>query len=171
MRTRDVDWAVKIGGHYIHVCSAGGDLPDIVEDNLFEIWNELKETRVLFSPEQIVVNDEYLNRRFPAQDDNSNAEIRFQREWYIHSFRAMAMRGFYSFDRDITSPIEDSKYYLVAYPRIPGTRQNLTFPEINQEIEPLDLSGCDIVSYINRLAPVEDRNTDRETRNRRKKRD
>lgn len=167
LRTRDIDWAVKIGDHYIHVSSAGGDLPDIVEENLFRIWRGLKKTHVLFSSDQIEFNEDYLSRRFPIQENNK--EIQFQREWYIHSFRAMAMRGFYSFDRDITSPIDDSKYYLVAYPKTAGLQRTLYFPEINQEIDPIVLSGCDVVSYINRLAPIENWKTNRQTRKRRKK--
>ncbi len=127
LRTHDIDWAVKIGEIYIHVSSAGDDLPKIVDKNLWTVWKELKRSKNVCDEGNVKYNDDYLNELFPLrpEDEELRRELLQQsekenemlrREWYIHSFRAMAMRGFYSFDRDLNSPIGDSYYRLVAYP-------------------------------------------------------
>ena len=53
MRTRDVDWAIRIGKFYIHVSSAGDDLPAAVQENLYDIWDALKSAPVLYKAEDV----------------------------------------------------------------------------------------------------------------------
>ena len=60
----------------------------------------------------------------------------------------MAKRGFYSFDRDIRTPIDKSKYRLVAKPEKMKIPPNYNFPEINLQRTPEELDVQDIVALI-----------------------
>ena len=146
LRCRDIDWAVKIGANYIHVASAGGDLPKIVEDKLFDIWRELKNTEYVDSV--VILNESYLNEKFANLNELDYEERDFRVKWYVLSFREMAKRGFYSFDRDIRTPIDDSKYRLVAKPERMKVIPNYNFPEINLLWTPEELDGQNIVALI-----------------------
>jgi hypothetical protein len=156
LRTRDIDWAVKIGSIYIHASSAGDDLPIIVDNNLTKIWDVLKSSEVIYAADDVQLNDEYLNQRFPQEQTVDNEELRLRREWYIHSFRAMAMRGYYSFDRDIRTPIGESTYYLIAFPGTGGRDLHLDLPCVGSNITINELNGCNLVQLINRLSRAEE---------------
>ena len=149
LRTRDVDWGIRIGLHYIYVASAGGDIPEMIEDKLFDIWRVLKRSDALFREDEIQLNWHYLNEKFQKLTDLSYEERIFKTEWYVHSFKAMAMRGFYSFDRDIQSPYENSVYHWIARPRYNILSQELNLPTIKREIDPEEFEGKNIVALIN----------------------
>lgn len=148
LRTRDIDWAVELGGRYIHVSSAGGDLPAIVEDRLFEIWRELKDADIVCEEEDVELNEKYLSEKFPVEAEGNNVVRNISREWYIHSFKAMAMRGFYSFDRDVRFPIDESKYRMVAKPGKLKRNPEFNLPKIDLNMTPEELDGVDIVKLI-----------------------
>ena len=151
LRTRDVDWAIKIGRCFIHVCSAGDDLPDVVEEHLFDIWDALKGSRLMCGAEDVVLNEDYLNKKFPVRQGENIESSRFQREWYVHSFKAMARKGFYSFDRDISTPVMDSKYNLIAWPKEGTKVPEIPLLAINKEINISQLCGKNLVTVINDL--------------------
>lgn len=148
LRTRDIDWAVKIGKDYIHVASAGGDLPKIVDDNLFKIWQELKKTRGLIDGGDVIVKEEYISEKYAEFREVNADEADFRIQWYICSFVEMASRGFYSFDRDVRTPFEDSKYRLVASPGQMRIMPEYNLPVVDLELEPIELDGRDIVRLI-----------------------
>ena len=147
LRTRDIDWAVKIGKNYIHVASAGGDLPKIVDDHLFEIWRELKNTEDI-AEGGVIINEKYINEKFSELRDASAEEIEFRKQWYLCSFVEMARRGFYSFDRDVRTPFEDSRYRLVARPDKMKVKPEYNLPVVDLELGPEELDGRDIVRLI-----------------------
>lgn len=150
LRTRDIDWALEVAGKYIHVASAGGDLPMIVEEHLFEIWGEIKKADIVCEENDVVLNEKYLNEKYPKMTDEGPVAGNMRMEWYVHTFKAMAMRGFYSFDRDISTPVDDSKYRLVAKPgKLFKEMPKLELPKVNLEKTPEDLDGMDIVKVIN----------------------
>jgi len=151
LRTRDVDWALDIGGRYIHVASAGGDLPTIVEDRLFDIWRELKDAPIVCLERDVILNEQYLKEKFANVADEGPIAGALREEWYVHSFKAMAMRGFYSFDRDIRSPFDDSVYHLVAKPGNMSQAVHYNLPVVNLRIEVEQLDGRDIVRLINEV--------------------
>lgn len=147
---RDIDWAVEIGGKFIHVASAGGDLPTIVEDRLFEIWREIKKADIVCEENDVILNEKYLNEKYPTMTNEGAVAWNMRMEWYVHTFKAMAMRGFYSFDRDISTPFDDSKYRLVAKPgKLFKVIPKLELPKVNLEKTPEELDGMDIVKIIN----------------------
>ena len=148
LRSRDIDWAVKIGNNYIHVASAGGDLPKIVDDRLLEIWRELKETRYFDVSGEVVVNEEYIMEKFSNMRGISDDEARLSIEWYLCSFVEMARRGFYSFDRDVRTSFDDSKYRLVASPGKMRVEPEYNLPAVDIGMEPEELDGMDLVMLI-----------------------
>ena len=148
LRNRDIDWAVKIGNNFIHVASAGGDLPKIVDDHLLEIWRELKETRNFEVSGEVVVNEEYIREKFSDLRGVSDDEASLSIEWYLCSFVEMARRGFYSFDRDVRTLFDDSKYRLVASPGKMRIEPEYIFPAVEIEMEPEELDGMDLVRLI-----------------------
>lgn len=156
LRTRDIDWAVKIGDIYIHASSAGDDLPEIVDRNLTQIWDALKASPVLYTEEQVQLNDAVLNEKFPIEQMADHEDYLLKREWYVHSFRAMAMRGFYSFDRDIKTPIGDSTYHLIASPSTGGNNIHIDLPWVNTHLTIDELKSCRLVELINRFSHIED---------------
>lgn len=156
LRCRDIDWAVKLGNNYIHVASAGGDLPTIVENKLHEIWRELKKTDVI--TEEVIINEDYIAEKFPNNMDIPTEERDFRIQWYLCSFIEMAKCGFYSFDRDVRTPFEKSKYRLVVSPgRLLRERPNYDLPAIGIEMNPAELDGKDIVRLINEFARLNKR--------------
>lgn len=153
LRTRDIDWAFASGGHYIHVSSAGGDLPAVIEDRLFEVWHVLKNAEIVCEPQDVIFNEQFLREKFAKMVDNmSSQERNFRMEWYVHSFKAMAMRGFYSFDRDISTPFEGSEYHWIAKPGRNISEPHYELPEIALGFDPEELEGSDIVAIINNVA-------------------
>lgn len=158
LRTRDVDWAIRIGDLYIHASSAGDDLPEMVDHNLLEIWRVLKTTEIIYSADDIQLNEKYLNTKFARQGIAEGENFQLRKEWYVHSFRAMAMRGFYSFDRDINTPFGDSTYHLIASPK-EDKHNNLeiNLPHIETKIPIEELEECNLVDVINSLVQQEER--------------
>lgn len=155
LRTRDIDWAVKIGKHYIHVASAGGDLPKIVDENLFEIWQELRNTQDVIEGGEVVINEKYISEKFSELRNISGEESEFRIRWYLCSFVEMAGRGFYSFDRDVRTPFGDSKYRLVASPGKMRVKPECNLPTVDVALEPEELDGTDIVAIINEATKEE----------------
>ena len=158
LRTRDVDWAIRIGDLYIHASSAGDDLPEIVNQNLIEVWKAIKATRILYSADEIQLNDAYLDVKFPRQQLEVDEDFQLRKEWYIHSFRAMAMRGFYSFDRDINTPVGESTYHLIASPCANNNNAQINLPYINANLTIEELKECNLVEVINQLSQREKQN-------------
>lgn len=148
LRSRDIDWAIKAGNYYIHVASAGGDLPKIVDEHLFEIWRELKETRFLEGIGEVVINEKYINEKFSDMQDENAEVAHFRVQWYLCSFVEMARRGFYSFDRDVRTPFDDSKYRLVASPGKMRVEPEYNLPVVDMELVPAELDGKDLVRLI-----------------------
>lgn len=155
LRTRDIDWALKVGNLYIHASSAGDNLPDIVDENLSSIWKTLKSATVFYTSDQIQLNDSYLNTLFPPQKLAESDDLRLRKEWYVHSFRAMATRGFYSFDRDISTPIGESTYHLIASPGADVRNMQLKLPHVTSNMTIDEFATCNLVQVINRLSRIE----------------
>lgn len=163
LRNRDIPWAVRMGDYYIYVSSAGDNLPEIVESQLFAIWRKIKKLKVIYKREEINLNEKYLNSKFNANlNENHEDNLAFFKEWYIHSFVAMARRGFYAFDRDINTPIKDSIYHLIAYPPQVPKITNDILPYIQTDNTPMILEGTNIVSVVNQYFLPLGRNLKRE---------
>ena len=100
-------------------------------------------------------NEEYISEKYAEFREVNADEADFRIQWYICSFVEMASRGFYSFDRDVKTPFEDSKtpfedskYRLVASPGQMRVMPEYNLPVVDLELEPIELDGRDIVRLI-----------------------
>lgn len=127
--TRDIDWFVKIGDIYIHGASNGGVLPSMItKGQNRQIQQAVAKMDYLYadSENDIFINSDYVNQRLKGQKglletDGDNFSLY---NAYITSFKKMARKGFYSFDRVIASTLEEDsqesnqiQYVLIACPR------------------------------------------------------
>ena len=97
---------------------------------------------------EVVINEKYINEKFSDMQDENAEVAHFRVQWYLCSFVEMARRGFYSFDRDVRTPFEDSKYRLVASPGQMRVMLEYNLPVVDLELEPIELDGRDIVRLI-----------------------
>lgn len=113
IHTRDIDWFCIINNQYIHVASAGGQIPSQINerDTLRKIQHQVSEAEYIYSDDEILINTAFLRQKF------DNVE---KIEDYIKSFKDMAKKGFSSFDRTNLCDLNDNKYHMVCQPRKPG---------------------------------------------------
>ena len=109
MLTHDIDWFCIINGLYVHVASAGGIIPEAMRDRdeLRQLQHNVSNAPYLFSENEIVYNERFLNSHFIEGK---------AREDYVHSFRDMARKGFVSMDRTDWINPESNDYHVVCCP-------------------------------------------------------
>lgn len=109
MLTHDIDWFCVINGLYVHVASAGGIIPEDLRDRdeLRLLQHNVSKAPYLFSENEIVYNEVFLNSHFP---DGKAGED------YVRSFRDMARKGFISMDRTNWTNPESNEYHVVSLP-------------------------------------------------------
>lgn len=112
LRSHDIDWFCVANGVYIHFASAGGDIPNQINDveRLRKVQNQVASLPDIYSNEEIVYNEIAITN---AIGPNGAKE----RDSYIESFTAMARKGFASFDRTNLGDLEDNRYHLVCQPK------------------------------------------------------
>ena len=108
--SRDIDWFCVINGLFVHVASAGGMLPDAVNDRdkLREIQRTVFFAPNLYSEKQINLNKQFLDERF-GNDEKEKKE-------YLESFMAMSRKGFISVDRTHIADKSSNIYHIVCMP-------------------------------------------------------
>lgn len=128
IQSKDIDWFCVIGGVYCHIASAGGVLPDQINDRekLRDIQKKVSDASDMFTENDIVINNEFLLQRFGRYDDNRDAI-----EAYLESFRNMTRKGFVSIDRTDVMNTSENLYHIVCYPK---ERRDLSefFPDLVQ---------------------------------------
>lgn len=122
IHTRDIDWFCVINGVYVHTASAGGGIPNFIND-----YGVLRPSqRAAEALEDINTDEEvHINEAFLREKD-----VNLQQ--YLPSFVRMAKKGFYSFDRTNVDNPEDDHYHLVAWPTHPVNNVE-NMPEINSD--------------------------------------
>lgn len=127
--THDIDWFVKIGDIYIHGASNGGVLPSMItKGQNRQIQQAVAKMDYLYadSENDIFINSDYVNQRLKGQKGllETDGDNFSPYNAYITSFKNMARKGFYSFDRVIASTLEEDsqesnqiQYVLIACPR------------------------------------------------------
>lgn len=127
--TRDIDWFVKIGDIYIHGASNGGVLPSMItkgQNRLIQQAVAKMDYLYADSENEIFINSDYVNQRLKGQNGllETDGDNFSPYNAYIASFKNMARKGFYSFDRVIASTLEEDsqesnqiQYVLIACPR------------------------------------------------------
>lgn len=114
LRSRDIDWFCVIDGIYVHIASAGGLLPEGINDRERLCGNQriVYGLADIFTEEEIEVNRTFLSARFGNQDGGNQAT-----EYYLESFLSMARKGFVSLDRTNLADLDDNTYHVVCKPR------------------------------------------------------
>lgn len=146
--TRDIDWFVKIGDLYIHGASNGGILPSMItKGQNRQIQQIVAQMDYLYedSENEIYINKGYVEQRLERGEVLADSEAHYKEKTavdnlspynaYIASFKDMARKGFYSFDREIvptfytnTQRKFQKRYVLIACPK---QLQNNRLPNID----------------------------------------
>ena len=111
--SKDIDWFCIIGDVFCHVASAGGMIPDSINDRekLRGLQKRVFDSDFIFDEEDIVVNEVFLNQHFGNDEEARMA--------YMLSFMSMARKGLVSFDRTNVMDLNDQTYHIVCYPKNP----------------------------------------------------
>lgn len=136
--THDVDWFAIINGVVIHVASAGGLIPDAVKKNLSESSVYVAQLALIEKEEVITISDNFISERLgiPLGQIIDDVLLEYnltRKEAYLSSFKLMARRGLYSFDKTNINDPTDNHYHLVAWPTSEDNR-----------LKPEDSSKCQI---------------------------
>lgn len=110
MHSKDIDWFFSVNNRiFIHVASAGGLLPDSINDRekLRNIQKKVFELPYIHNEDEIIFNETFLLERFNNENEINN---------YLPSFVEMAMKGFISMDRTNLMDLEDNTYHIVCMP-------------------------------------------------------
>lgn len=110
MYSKDIDWFFSVNNRiFIHAASAGGLLPDSINDRdkLRSIQKKVFELPYIHKENEILLNEPFLWERFKNKDEINN---------YLLSFVEMAMKGFISMDRTNLMDLEDNTYHIVCMP-------------------------------------------------------
>lgn len=140
--SRDIDWFCIIGGVFCHVASAGGLLPDVVNDRekLRDIQKRVFDMDYAIGNEEIGFNNEFLYQRF-GNDIGS-------REAYLSSFIQMSRKGFVSLDRTNVMDITDQTYHVVCYPRRIIELNLLDLPQTDGDISHNQLTNIHLLDFF-----------------------
>lgn len=111
--SHDIDWFFFINKKYIHVASAGGIIPEQINDidKLRNIQRKVFELPSIFEEGEIILNEAFLDNRF-----NNKIYGEHQRSNYLRSFMDMSRKGFISLDRTNLNNWEDNTYHIVCMP-------------------------------------------------------
>lgn len=111
LRLSDIDCFFRIDKMPIFIATNGGLLPEIL-NNEEDLTNNMDWVSSLLDinkgEQSININWEYVHKRLAEQDLAA-------RKSYLYSFRRMARKGFYAYDRDLQAQNRES-YKLVAWP-------------------------------------------------------
>lgn len=151
MLSKDIDWMVGIGFHFVHAASAGGQLPTVIqqakEDNQ-EYYSKICKLPDFFTNEHIEVNpllrdilridqqkEQYQMVLKTLKIDFGNDVIAtYIEKLYIPAFLRFARKGFISFDRSNKWEAEDNNYHWVVRPKIQDFKEKLLadikFPQL-----------------------------------------
>lgn len=106
IRIRDIDWFCRVNGVYVHVASAGGSIPNMIND--YDVLRPSQRTVAglddINNDGEVYINEAFLN------------ELGVNNKYYRQSFVNMAKKGFFSFDRTNIGNPTDDHYHLVAWP-------------------------------------------------------
>lgn len=140
IQMRDIDWFMKINGTYIHAASAGGELPNFVDDykTLRCAQKQVAKLPERYNNEDLVFNEQFIKdklrdnikrlREHGYDIVEYDEESRFNN--YVATFAVMARKGFVSFDRTNIYDIADNRYHWVARPKQLNDIHDLNIPHI-----------------------------------------
>ena len=143
IHSKDIDWFCIIGDVFCHVASAGGLIPNIINDRekLRSLQKRVFDSDFIFDEEEIVVNEDFLDQHF---GDDKEA-----RKAYMLSFMSMARKGFVSFDRTNVMDLNDQTYHIVCYPKNPIRFQEFhDLYKVKGNVPYKELSNIQMLDYF-----------------------
>lgn len=141
--SKDIDLFCIIGDAFCHVASAGGMIPDVINDRekLRDLQKRVFDSDFIFDKKDIVVNEDFLNQQFGEDEEARTA--------YVHSFLNMARKGFVSLDRTNVMDLNDNTYHIVCYPKHPIRLQEfLDLCEVDGDVLHKRLSNISLLDYF-----------------------
>lgn len=116
-KLHDIEWFFQCCGWPIHAVSNAGFIPSKIDrDKNAQVQYKTEELAdVIESRNLLYINRDYVNYRIAVLENNRETAF----EDYVRGFVRMAMKGFCSFDRDITQGWETKRYVLIAAPLEP----------------------------------------------------
>lgn len=138
LKKLDIDCFFRIGNIPIFIATNGGLIPKKLnqEETLIEYAEWVSTLPDINNSKQHVnINWKYVHERLAEQDLPA-------RKSYLYSFRRMARKGFYAYDRDILSQNREV-YKLVAWPNI-----KLPSNLFEEKLMPIEVSQCEINNGI-----------------------
>lgn len=113
-KLHDIEWFFQWERWAIHAVSNAGYIPmKIDRDKNIQVQYDMEEMgNVIESRNDIYINEDYVRYRLELQNNRRDSAF----EDYLHGFVRMALKGFCSYDRDITQRWDDRKYVLIAAP-------------------------------------------------------
>lgn len=141
--SKDIDWFCIIGDVFCHVASAGGMIPDVINDRekLRDLQKRVFDSDFIFQEEDIVVNEVFLDQHF---GDDEEARIA-----YMLSFMSMSRKGFVSFDRTNVMDLNDQTYHIVCYPKNPIRLQEFhDLYKVKGKVPYKELSNIQMLDYF-----------------------
>lgn len=133
--SKDIDWFFVANGKYVHVASAGGMIPDIINDRekLRDIQRKVFLAPDIYTDEQLVTNYDFIRQKFAQSEKFSQSEELEQSiELYLESFKAMARKGFISLDRTNIYDPDDNTYHVVCRPTNDTYNDQINIQDITQ---------------------------------------
>ena len=143
IHSKDIDWFCIIGDVFCHVASAGGMIPDVINDRekLRSLQKRVFDSNFIFDEEDIVVNEPFLNQHF-GNDEEARAV-------YLHSFMSMARKGFVSFDSTNVMDLNDQTYHIVCYPKNPIRLQGFhDIYKVEGNVPQKELSNIQLLDFF-----------------------
>ncbi|WP_294597125.1 hypothetical protein [uncultured Rikenella sp.] len=141
--SKDIDWFFKINNQYIHVASAGGRLPAIINDRekLRQIQYQVYNSPYIFSAEDIRINQDFI-RQLLSPQLNDDPQLY---DTYVESFINFDRKGFISCDRtDIKNDTSDTYHVVCVPPSFDRGLQIENIPIITNPNCQLDINSTDI---------------------------
>lgn len=128
--SHDIDWFCVVNGVYIHVASAGGMIPNVVNDieHLRAIQYQVSVLPYICGEDEIVYNEQAIANLVNVDDAGTRTQ-------YIASFKEMARKGFVSIDKTNIEDRIDNRYHTVCRPRNTKHRpEGIEMPTVNTEL-------------------------------------
>ena len=124
--SKDIDWFFKMNNQYVHVASAGGRLPAIINDRekLRQIQYQVFNLPYIYPAGQIRIYEGFIQQLLSSQLN----EIPQSYDLYIESFINFARKGFISCDRTNIADNQSDLYHIVCMP--PSCDNNIQIENI-----------------------------------------
>ena len=149
-RQYDLDWFFVAGDKLCHAASAGGNLPGLFISVLDKYLSIVQIIANMSSAFQVETNP-FVTELLNGEDNEIGMRM------YLTTFKGMASKGFYSFDRKNLRNPESNEYVLVASPVVSDEqfdeyqiRISLLKGILPQADElPLDCDDINLIDHIN----------------------